>query len=549
MHKHEDKQSLKPVILDVDLIRRRTIANAASLYEKAAAELTEEDAKIFKAYKMILEDDFMFAPIKKDIAAGMGTVEAIEKNCLILAESFSSMKQKYMQQRAEDILQILKMMKDAAYGHDCSNLNPEGTDKFIILADNLGPADTMGYDKSRLAGIAVRLGGATSHTVILSKSMGIPCVVSIKALEQEMDDIKNGETAILDGTEGVLIRNPDSTLLAEYSYKSSAEDAFKTKVLNHNSTVTKTKDKHRVLVSANVNEKEEIGQLLYHKTDGVGLFRTEFLYMGDSQPSFTQQLETYKKILEICAPNTVTIRTADIGGDKIIPFLNITREENPFLGNRGIRLCLNHEKMFKTQLKALMAASSFGKLDIMLPMITEFKEITRTEKLIEDVRKELAEEKTKLGNYRLGIMAETPAAAILADEFASRADFISIGTNDLVQYIMAADRGNNEIGHLYNPYHPAVIRMIANIIKAGERNNKEISVCGELANNACFIPFLVGLGVKKLSVPIPLAREVSYRVSVLNFAKAKKLAEDVLVMADSGEIEKVLKSFEKSYIA
>ncbi len=510
-----------------------------NLKEKALSELGEEKAKIFSAYEMLLSDKMLTDPIKKAIESGAAAKTAIQKVTKSMADMLASKNNEYMRQRADDIRYIGDLLCDAVDGSKTEFEFPSGDDKYIIAAHELTPVDTMLFDRSRIAGLVTELGGATSHTVILAKSLGIPAVVGVSGiLESETDT-----AAYLDGYSGKFIVSPDEKTKAEYDGKIKEEEVLTAQMNEIKGTEAYTADGEKIAVCINIGKPSDMKNAEGEKLDGVGLFRSEFLFSSEKEmPTCDEQTEAYREVIKAASPNYVTIRTLDVGGDKQIKYLNMQKEENPFLGERGIRLMLNNPDVFKTQIRAILIAAADEKVKIMLPMITSLDEIRAAKKIIAEVQAELESGKIAYCKEPLvGIMIETPASAIMADVFAKHADFFSIGTNDLVQYIMAADRGNYQVENLYNPYHPAVIYMLNNIIRAGRDANIEVSVCGDLAANTDFTELLLGMGLKKFSVPQPMASRIKYKISGISLDEARELKYRALAAEDETEVKNILK--------
>lgn len=510
-----------------------------NLKEKALSELGEEKAKIFSAYEMLLSDKMLTDPIKKAIESGAAAKTAIQKVTKSMADMLASKNNEYMRQRADDIRYIGELLCEAVVGSKTEFEFPSGDDNYIIAAHELTPVDTMLFDRSRIAGLVTELGGATSHTVILAKSLGIPAVVGVSGiLESETDT-----AAYLDGYRGKFIVSPDEKTKAEYDGKIKEEEVLTAQMNEIKGTEAYTADGEKIAVCINIGKPSDMKNAEGEKLDGVGLFRSEFLFSSEKEmPTCDEQTEAYREVIKAASPNYVTIRTLDVGGDKQIKYLNMQKEENPFLGERGIRLMLNNPDVFKTQIRAILIAAADEKVKIMLPMITSLDEIRAAKKIIAEVQAELESGKIAYCKEPLvGIMIETPASAIMADVFAKHADFFSIGTNDLVQYIMAADRGNYQVENLYNPYHPAVIYMLNNIIRAGRDANIEVSVCGDLAANTDFTELLLGMGLKKFSVPQPMASRIKYKISGISLDEARELKYRALAAEDETEVKNILK--------
>lgn len=523
---------------DIDTAINKALEKVRELERKALDEFGEDKAKIFTAYEMLLEDKFLTDPIRQKIDEGCDEIEAITDVTESMASVLALKDNEYMRQRADDIRYVGNILKDAMCSTDDVFSFPEGDDKYILAAHELTPVDTVMFDKSRLAGIVTELGGATSHTVILAKSMGIPAVVGA---ENIMSDKESG-LAYLDGYKGVFAINPDSAEVKVYEKKLQEEIKFKEQILTLKQSQAETKDGEKILVAVNIGNPSDIQQLDGEKINGVGLFRTEFLYSSLSEkPTVQEQTNAYKKVIDAVYPEPVTVRTIDVGGDKQISYLNMKFEENPFLGNRGIRLSLKNPEVFSEQLEALLIAGEGKKVKIMLPMVTVVDEIFKAKAILSSVRKDLEERGIKYcTDVSLGIMVETPACAVMADVFSKYCDFFSIGTNDLVQYVTASDRGNSDVKEIYSPYNPAVLRLINNVIKEGEKNKMEVSICGDLAANTEFTELLLGMGLKKFSVPIPSAGRIKHKISTLNLSDAQKIADMVLKAENEQEVKNIL---------
>lgn len=511
-----------------------------TLKNKAMNDLGEDRAKIFSAYEMLLEDTMLTAPMQAEIENGAEPEAAVDKVTGEMARVLESKKSEYMRQRADDIRYVGELIKEALCGANTEFEFPAGDEKFVLAANELTPVDTMLFDANRLAGLATEKGGITSHTVILAKSMGIPAVVGIKNLSEI--SAYSGK-AYIDGYNGTLATSVSGADEERYEELLEKERLFIKQLEEIKKTDAQTKDKKRISVLANIGKPSDLKDAQDERFDGVGLFRSEFLYSAsDKKPTVIEQTEAYKKAIDFVSPNSVTIRTIDVGGDKKIGYLNMKAEENPFLGNRGIRLCLKNTEIFSEQLEAILIAGAGKSVKVMLPMISSINEIKQTKEIISEIQKSLEERNISYcRELSIGIMIETPASAVMADAFAKHCDFFSIGTNDLVQYLMAADRGNAEVENVYNPYHPAVLRTINSVIKAGKNAGIEVSVCGDLAANTAFTKLLLGMGLEKFSVPIPAIGRIKHTISQISLNEAKELAEKVLALENEDEISELLR--------
>lgn len=525
--------------ISVDEAVRRALERVRKLKDKVLSELGEDKAKIFSAYEMLLEDHMLTDPIKAAVEAG----EAADKAAADVTDKTAAVLEKkeneYLRQRADDIRYVGQLLVDVINGTKSNFSFPDDGKKYILAAHELTPVDTMGFDNSRLAGLITETGGAASHTVILAKSIGIPAVVGAKGLI----NADKCEKAYLDGYDGVLITSPDTDTKAKYEEKLSEESHLNERLNKIKASDAYTRDKQRIYVSVNIGSPGDLSGANGERFDGVGLFRSEFLFSSASEkPGIEEQRAAYREVIERVKPGIVTIRTLDVGGDKEIKYLNSEKEENPFLGNRGIRLCLNNPGIFSEQLEAILLAAAGEKVKIMLPMITCKEEIDKTIELIEQIKQRLTRENKKYcTDYSLGIMIETPASAVMAESLSKVCGFFSIGTNDLIQYIMAADRGNSYIKNLYDPYNPAVIRTVYNVISAADKAGIDVSICGDLAANTDFTELLIGMGLRRFSVPLPMLGRIKDKISRISAEEAKKLCQRVLDSEDGRQTSAILK--------
>lgn len=518
--------------------RSKCLEQIAALYVDMVNRIGEKDAKIIKAYRMLLEDPAFISPIKEMIDKGAVAETAVEAQMDKLAAVFSSMKTEYMRQRADDMRCVGRMLIDSLGGREKFSLPEEPS---ILVAEDLSPVDTLSLDRKYLAGIVTCFGGKTSHTVILAQTMGIPAVTGVQNVTAAFAEAK---TAVIDGKTGDIYIDPDVATAARYREKLVREENLTRKIRKNNFQKGLTLDGAEIRICANVGGPQDMKLLENTAYDGIGLFRTEFVFSRFSRfPTFEEQREAYCEVVRQAAGRPVIIRTLDIGGDKEITYFNLPKEENPFLGYRAVRVCLDREDVFLDQLMAILAAGAEGKVMIMFPMITEMRELFACKKMVEKAKELLLKKRLRHdAEMPVGIMVETPAAAVLADRFAAVCDFLSIGTNDLTQYVACADRTNPNVQNLYNPYNPAVLRLIDGIIRSANRTGIEAGVCGELAGNPDFLPLLVGFGVDKLSMAPGLIEKARYLVCSLKKGEMEQLAGKVLDMDDPQEIECLLSS-------
>lgn len=467
--------------------------------EKAAKEMGEEKAAVFEAHITLLDDPEFTGAMEMEIANNsINTMKAVESVTNTFVAIFDAMEDAYMKERAADIKDVSKRI--------ISNLAGKGGDAFAITEDNtvvvahdLTPSDTAQLDRTKVIGFMTDIGGRTSHAAIMARTLEIPAVLGLGDITES---VKTGDTVILDGITGDVIVNPTEEQIAEYQAKKEKFTAEQEELKKLIDVKTTTKSGKRVEVCGNIGKPEDVLGVIANGGDGVGLFRTEFLYMDrDNAPTEEEQFESYKFVLEKMEGKQVVIRTLDIGGDKTLPYLPLPKEMNPFLGYRAIRLCLDRKELFKVQLRALLRASVYGKLCVMFPMISGLEEFMQAKEVVEECKKELkAEGKEYSDNIQWGIMVEIPAAAVMADELAKHVDFFSIGTNDLIQYTLAADRMSEKVSYLYNPMHPAVLRLIKMTIDGAHKHGKWVGMCGEMAGDEAAIPTLVEYGLDEFSM-------------------------------------------------
>lgn len=470
-----------------------------AIRDKALAEIGEHEAQVFEAHLTLLDDpEFtggMLLEIESNSINAMKAVENITNTFVMI---FDSMEDEYMKERAADIKDVSKRIISnlAGKGGDSFAITEENT---VVVAHDLTPSDTAQLDRSKVVGFLTNIGGRTSHSAIMARTLEIPAIVGLKDITTS---VKNGDFIIVDGIEGVCIINPEQSVIDEYTAKREKFLAEQEELKKLISVKTVTKSGRRVEVCGNIGSPADAEAVVANGGDGVGLFRTEFLYMDrDSAPTEDEQFESYKKVLEIMDGKQVVIRTLDIGGDKTLPYLPLPQEMNPFLGYRAIRLCLDRKDIFKVQIRALLRASVYGNLAVMFPMISGLEEFQAAKEFVEECKVELKAEGIEYSEkIQWGIMVEIPAAAVYADELAKYVDFFSIGTNDLIQYTLAADRMSEKVSYLYNPMHPAVLRLIKMTIDGAHKHGKWVGMCGEMAGDEAAIPTLVEYGLDEFSM-------------------------------------------------
>ncbi|EPY2276863.1 phosphoenolpyruvate--protein phosphotransferase [Clostridium sporogenes] len=467
--------------------------------DKAQKEVGAEKAAVFDSHIMLLDDPEFAGAVEMNIESNKVNSEKVLQEVIDMYSSiFASMEDEYMRERGSDIKDVGKRIMLNLMEKSVNSMDDLDKDT-IIVAQDLTPSDTAQLDKDKVIAFLTNIGGRTSHSAIMARTLEIPAIVGMKDITES---VKNDDIVIVDGIEGIVIINPDKETIEKYeeSKESFLKEKEELKKLINVETVTKAGK--RVEVCGNIGKPQDVHQVLENGGEGVGLFRTEFLYMDrDNMPSEDEQFESYKYAVEKMEGKPVVIRTLDIGGDKKLPYLEMPEEMNPFLGYRAIRLCLDRKELFKVQLRALLRASAFGNLKIMFPMISSLSEFKAAKELLKECMSELkAEEKEFNENLETGIMVEIPAAAICADELAKHVDFFSIGTNDLIQYTLAADRMNEKISYLYDPMHPAVLRLIKMTIDAAHKEGKWCGMCGEMAGDENAIATLVEYGLDEYSM-------------------------------------------------
>jgi phosphotransferase system enzyme I (PtsI) len=507
--------------------------------EKVNQEMGADKAEIFAAHLKVVEDPELISAVEDKIDKEKVNAEtAVDEVVDRFAAMFANMDNEYMQERAADVKDVGdRILKNLLGLETVSLLNLD--EEIILAAQDLAPSDTAQLDKDKVLGFVTQVGGRTSHTAIMARSLEIPAVVGVNDL---LTEIEQEGTVIMDGLAGQVVIDPTSEELAEYCQKKKEYEERKAKLAELKELPAKTEDGHQVEVVANIGTPDDVVGALDNGAEGVGLYRSEFLYMDrNSLPTEEEQFKAYKEVAEKL-DGPIVIRTLDIGGDKELPYLDLPDELNPFLGYRAIRLCLDRPDIFKTQLRAILRASVFGEIKIMYPMISSIEELRAANQVLEEVKAELREEKIDFNeDLEVGMMIEVPAAAMTADLLAKEVDFFSIGTNDLVQYTTATDRMNENIADLYEPFHPAVLRLIKRTVKAAHEEDIWAGMCGELAGDKRMVPYLLGIGLDEFSMSAVSIPEVKNIIRQLTVDKAAKIADKALQMTTAEEIKEFLK--------
>ncbi|WP_404996715.1 phosphoenolpyruvate--protein phosphotransferase [Caldifermentibacillus hisashii] len=512
-----------------------------AIRDHAREALGPDKAEIFEAHLLILNDPEIVAPIEDKIKnEKMNAEAALQETTDMFIGIFEQMDNEYMRERAADIRDVRKRVLAGLLNVTIPNPSMI-SEEVIIVAEDLTPSDTAQLNRKFVKGFTTDIGGRTSHSAIMARSLEIPAVVGTKTATK---DIQNGDFLILDGLSGEVHINPTEELIEEYKKKQAdyeAQLAEWAKLVNEPSI---SKDGVQVELVANIGTPKDVEGALHNGAEGVGLFRTEFLYMGrDELPSEEDQFAAYKAVLEGMEGRPVVVRTLDIGGDKKLSYLPLPEEMNPFLGHRAIRLCLNRTDIFRTQLRALLRASVYGKLKVMFPMIATLNEFREAKKLFLEEKDNLAKEGIPTADHiELGIMVEIPSTAVLADQFAKEVDFFSIGTNDLIQYTMAADRMNEQVSYLYQPYNPSILRLVKMVIDASHKEGKWTGMCGEMAGDETAVPLLLGLGLDEFSMSATSILKARSLIRKLSKAEMEKLAQEALQKSTVEEVIELVKN-------
>lgn len=488
------------------------------VYEKALVEVGEANAQIFEIHMMMIEDeDYNDAIVGMINGQGVNAEYAVAVTADNFAEMFSSMDDSYMQARAADVKDISNRI--IACLNSSSAAEPETGDKVIICADDLAPSETVSLDKERVLAFVTAKGSSNSHTAILARNMNIPAIIGLG--EEFLEKVKDGDIAVADGFSGELIVAPDEKILAEYESRQKQEADKKALLQKLRGKENVTLDGTKINIYANIGSADNIGEVLLNDAGGIGLFRSEFLYLEKNDyPTEDEQFQVYKRVLESMASKKVIIRTLDIGADKQADYFRLKKEENPALGLRAVRLCLTRPEIFRTQLRALYRASAFGNLGIMFPMIANVGELEEVLRLCAKVREELDAENLEYSvKTELGIMIETPAAAIISDRLAPMVDFFSVGTNDLIQYTLACDRQNPDLERFCDVHHEAILRLIDISAQNAHKNGAWIGICGELAADTELTEKFLRMGIDELSVSPPFVLKVRDTVRNIDLSK------------------------------
>jgi phosphotransferase system enzyme I (PtsI) len=506
------------------------------MQQRIAESIGAKDAAIFDAHLLVVEDRTLIDEVLRKLETDLCNVEWVfQEVATRYAETLNKIDDPYLRERALDIQDVTKRV--------IRNLQGKAPKTFlalsephILVAHNLTPSDTASINRSKVLGVATDLGSRTSHAAILARSLNIPAVVGLHDITTKLE---TGQHVLVDGSDGLLVINPAPETIAHYAELESRRAKVTAQLKELRTTTSTTRDGRHIVLSANIELPEDVEAVAANGAEGIGLYRTEFLYLNRSTlPTEHEQFETYRKVAERVRPDPLIIRTFDLGGDKLAPgTVDITDELNPFLGWRAIRLCLENIDIFKTQLRAILRASAVGNIKIMFPMISGLEELRSAKAVLADCREELRRSGVPLAEkIEVGAMIEIPSAAICANALAPEVDFFSIGTNDLIQYALAVDRVNEKLAHLYEPTHPAVLRLLKMIAEAAHANNIWVGVCGEMAGDVALIPLLLGLGMDELSAGATLVPRVKRAVQSLAIPECRELVEETLKLNTASEI-------------
>lgn len=510
----------------------------------AEVQLGADKAAIFDAHLLVLDDPELIQPIQDKIKnENANAATALTDVTTQFVTIFESMDNEYMKERAADIRDVSKRVLSHILGVELPN--PSMIDESVVIVGNdLTPSDTAQLNKEFVQGFATNIGGRTSHSAIMSRSLEIPAIVGTKSITQE---VKQGDMIIVDGLNGDVIVNPTEDELIAYQDKRERYFADKKELQKLRDADTVTVDGVHAELAANIGTPNDLPGVIENGAQGIGLYRTEFLYMGrDQMPTEEEQFEAYKEVLEAMDGKRVVVRTLDIGGDKELSYLNLPEEMNPFLGYRAIRLCLAQQDIFRPQLRALLRASVYGKLNIMFPMVATINEFREAKAILLEEKENLKNEGHDISDdIELGIMVEIPATAALADVFAKEVDFFSIGTNDLIQYTLAADRMSERVSYLYQPYNPSILRLVKQVIEASHKEGKWTGMCGEMAGDETASPLLLGLGLDEFSMSATSILKARRQINGLSKNEMTELANRAVDCATQEEVIELVNNYVK----
>lgn len=536
-----DKESVESELLRFDEAVNKSNLELNQVKQKISDSMGTKDARIFEAHLLLLKDPVFVEKIKENVKNNLINIEyAVWQATEDLSAFFRNSEDVVLAERAADIYDVGRRILRNLLGKEreiLANLKEE----VIVIASDLAPSDTAEMRKEKVIGFVTDMGGRTSHVAIMARSLAIPAIVGLKEVTQrvEPDDL-----IIVDGIQGIVIINPSEEILEKYRQEKEKITIVENELIKLKDVSAKTIDQREITIFANIEVPEEVETAVKYGAQGIGLYRTEFLFLNrKSLPTEEEQFRAYKHVAQIMSPNPVVIRTLDLGGDKFLSQLNVSSEINPSLGCRGIRLCLQNPEIFKVQLRAILRASVFGKLKIMYPLISGIEELRSANTILKEVKEELLSKGIEINkDIEVGSMIEVPSAAITADIIAKESKFFSIGTNDLIQYSLAIDRVNEKIAYLYEPLHPGILRLIKMIVEAADKAGIKVAMCGEMAGDPFFLPILIGLGLKELSMGPISVPKIKDMVINASYEKSKILTEKIMKLASAKEIEEYLQT-------
>lgn len=514
----------------------KAIEEIEKIYEITLATIGQEEAELFIAHRMMLEDPIIISEIKdKIIGENVNSEWAVNQVVNFYIDKFENIQDEYLKGRGTDLKDVSKRLLRVLLNLESLDLNSIN-EKSIIIAEDITPSNTAQMNIEMVVGIVTELGGKTSHTSIMARTLEVPAIVGVK---DATNLLSNGDTIIIDGDSGEIIINPSARVLRDYEAKKKELEILKLNLMSMKTKETISKDGHKVLLTGNIGSPKDIEKVLKNHGEGVGLYRTEFLYMDKNRlPTEEEQFKSYRIVAEKLGKLPLVIRTLDVGGDKDLPYLDLPNESNPLLGYRAIRISLDRLDIFKTQLRAILRASVFGNIKIMFPMISNIKEIKDAKAIIEEIKAELTREDTAFNkDIEIGIMVEIPAVAVHSAAFAKEVDFFSIGTNDLIQYTLAVDRGNMDIAYLYNQFHPAVLRLIQMTIENAHKEGIKVGMCGDIAGDQKLIPVLLGMGLDEFSMSASSILESRSLIKDISKDRISEMLEELLNLSTAEDVE------------
>ena len=546
------KTLIKPDDIPKEIVRfedtlTKTRSELFAIRKKIAQELGHEHSDIFSAHLLILEDRTLIEDVLSRIKEEQVTAEyAFSLVIQRYFHAFAQINDEYLKERVADIKDVGRRILLNLRGEKQDSL-VHLKEEVIVIAHDLSPSETAMMDREHVIAFATEIGGPTSHTAIMARSMEIPAVVGLDRISHE---VLNGDLLIIDGNRGIAIINPDNETIERYTREEKKFVELITELDKLKALPAETLDGYKIQLVANIEFPDEIPSVIAHGAEGIGLYRTEYFYMNRADlPTEEEQFQAYKKVAEQLNPKPVVIRTLDLGGDKFLSSLELPREMNPFMGWRAIRFCLTRVDIFKNQLRAIMRASVYGKLKLMYPMISSYTELVQANKILEEVKKELSEKKIDFdSNVEIGAMIEIPSAAIMSDVLAREVDFFSIGTNDLIQYSLAVDRVNEKIAYLYEPTHPAILKLIHQTITNAKKANIWVSVCGEMAGDPAMALLLVGFGINQLSMSSFALPKVKKIIRSVTLKQAQEVSLRAIEFNTGEEIKKFAETKLKSFV-